>query len=277
MDSSHPITNVHPTAVVDKAATVADGVEIGPYCVIGPNVVLGEGVRIHSHAVIAGHTTIGAYTVVHPFASLGLSPQHLSYKGEPTRLVIGHNNVIREHVTMHVGTAHGAMETRVGNHCFFMAGCHVAHDCIIEDHVILTNNVALGGHANVGEYANIGGLSGVHQYVRIGKHAMIGGVTGVDKDVIPYALAMGNRARLTGLNIVGLRRRGFSREDIRSLRTAYGLLFSQGGTLADRLVELAELFSGQAGVMDIVNFIRVDSSRPICTPVAGNGNGMAAD
>ncbi len=273
MDTSHPMANIHPTAVIDKAATLARGVEIGPYCLIGPHVVLGEGVRILSHAVVDGHTTIGAQTVVHPFASLGLSPQHLSYKGEPTRLVIGHDNVIREHVTMHIGTAQGTMETRVGNHCFFMAGCHVAHDCIIEDHVILTNNVALGGHVRVGEYANIGGLSGVHQYVRIGKHAMIGGVTGVDKDVIPFALAMGNRARLTGLNLVGLRRRGFSREDLRALRTAYGLLFSQGGTLAERLNEVADLFAGQPAVMDIINFIREDSSRPICTPAAGNGNG----
>jgi UDP-N-acetylglucosamine acyltransferase len=267
------MANIHPTAVVDKAATLARGVEIGPYCVIGPDVVLEEAVRVLSHAVVDGNTTVGAHTVVHPFASLGLSPQHLSYKGEPTRLVIGHHNVIREHVTMHVGTAQGAKETRVGNHCLFMAGCHVAHDCVIEDNVILTNSVALGGHVIVGEYANIGGLSGVHQYVRIGKHAMIGGVTGVDKDVIPYALAMGNRARLTGLNIVGLRRRGFSREDIRSLRAAYGLLFSQGGTMAERLNEVTDLFSGRAGVMDIIDFIRADSSRPICTPVAGNGNG----
>ena len=273
MDTTLQMTKIHPTAVVDNAATFARDVEIGPYCVIGPNVVLGEGVRVLSHAVIDGHTSIGEHTVIHPFASLGLSPQHLSYKGEPTRLVIGHHNVIREHVTMHVGTAQGAMETRVGNHSFFMAGCHVAHDCVIEDHVILTNNVALGGHVHVGEYANVGGLSGVHQHVRIGKHAMIGGVTGVDKDVIPYALVMGNRARLNGLNIVGLRRRGFSREDIQSLRTAYGLLFSQGGTMAERLTEVADLFGTHPGVMDIINFIREDSLRPICTPVAVNGNG----
>ncbi len=267
------MTRIHPTAVVDKNAKLAGTVEIGPYCVIGPNVVLGDGVKIISHAVIDGHTSVGANTVIYPFASLGLSPQHLSYKGEPTRLTIGANNVIREHVTMHVGTAQGSMETKVGNHSFFMAGCHVAHDCVIEDHVILTNNVALGGHVHVGEYANIGGLSGVHQYVRIGKHSMIGGVTGVDKDVIPYALVMGNRARMNGLNIVGLRRRGFSRDDIRTLRTAYGLLFSQGGTMAERLNEVSDLFPDNAGVMDIVNFIREDSSRPICTPAAGNGNG----
>ena len=251
---------------------------IGPYCTIGRHVVLDDGVHLMSHVVIDGHTTVGAHTVVHPFASLGLAPQHLKYKGEPTRLIIGANNVIREHVTMHVGTARRRMETRMGNNCFFMVGSHVAHDCVIEDHVILTNSVALGGHVRVGEYAIIGGLSGVHQYVRIGKHAMIGGVTGVEKDVIPYALAMGNRARLVGLNIVGLRRRGFSRDDISALRTAYGLLFSQGGTMAERLNEVADLFAAHAGVMDIINFIREDSSRPkpICTPfVATNGNGNA--
>lgn len=254
---------------------MGEGVQIGPYCTIGPNVVLGDNVRLISHVVVDGHTTVGANTVVHPFASLGLQPQHLRYNGEPSRLVIGESNTIREHVTMHIGTEQGRMETRVGSHCFFMVGSHVAHDCVISDHVILTNNVALGGHVEIGEYAIIGGLSGVHQYVRIGKHAMIGGVTGVEKDVIPYALAMGNRARLTGLNIVGLRRRGFSREDIRSLRTAYGLLFSQGGTMAERLNEVAELFKDHAGVMDIINFIREDSTRPMCTPGIVNGNGAA--
>ncbi len=258
---------------MDGRAEIGRDVQIGPYCVIGPHVVLEDGVHLMSHVVVEGHTTIGAHTVVHPFASLGLSPQHLNYKGEATKLIIGHHNVIREHATMHVGTAQGRTVTRVGNHCFFMVGSHVAHDCVIEDHVILVNAVALGGHVHIGEYAIVGGLSGVHQYVRIGKHAMIGGVTGVEKDVIPYALAMGNRAKLTGLNLVGLKRRGFSREDIRSLRTAYGLLFSQGGTMAERLNEVSDLFASHAGVMDIINFIREDSSRPICTPGVTNGNG----
>jgi UDP-N-acetylglucosamine acyltransferase len=259
--------------VVDRNATLGRGVVIGPYCVIGPGAVIGDDVRLMSHVVIDGHTSIGAQTTVHPFASLGLAPQHLKYRDEPTRLVIGERNTIREHVTMHVGTAQGAGETRVGSDCFFMVGSHVAHDCVVEDHAILINSVALGGHVHVGEYAIIGGLSGVHQFVRIGKHAMIGGVSGVEKDVIPYALAMGNRARLTGLNIVGLRRRGFSREDIRLLRTAYGLLFSQGSTMAERLNEVADVFASHAAVMEIVNFIREDSTRPICMPGTVNGNG----
>lgn len=273
MDTTPINLRIHATALVHSGAEIGRDVEIGPYCTVGPNAVLEEGVRLVSHVVVDGHTTIGAHTKVHPFASLGLPPQDLKYKGEPTKLIIGHHNIIREHATMHVGTVQGHGETRVGNHCFFMVGSHVAHDCVVEDHVILINSVALGGHVHVGEYAIIGGLSGVHQYVRIGKHAMIGGVTGVEKDVIPYALAMGNRAKLTGLNLVGLKRRGFSREDIRSLRTAYGLLFAPGGTMAERLNEVSDLFAGHAGVMDIINFIRVDSTRPICTPGAANGNG----
>lgn len=274
MDTARALPQIHATAIVDPDARLADGVRIGPYCTIGPNVSLAEGVTLMSHVVVDGHTSIGAGTVVHPFASIGLAPQHLRYRGEPSRLAIGANNVIREHVTMHTGTAQGGMETRVGSHCFFMVGSHVAHDCVVEDHVILTNAVALGGHVHVGEYAILGGLSGVHQYVRIGKHAMIGGVTGVETDIIPYGSAKGNRARLTGLNIIGLKRRGFSREDVRALRTAYGLLFSQGGTMAERLNEVADLFASHAGVMDIVNFIRADSSRALCTPQSGaNGNG----
>jgi UDP-N-acetylglucosamine acyltransferase len=234
---------------------------------------MADGVQLVSHVVVDGHTTIGGGTVIHPFASIGLAPQHLRYRGEPSRLTIGENTVIREHVTMHTGTAQGGMETRVGSNCFFMVGSHVAHDCVVEDNVILTNSVALGGHVHVGEYAIIGGLSGVHQYVRIGKHAMIGGVTGVETDIIPYGSAKGNRAKLTGLNIIGLKRRGFSREDVRALRTAYGLLFSQGGTMVERLNEVADLFGNHAGVMDIINFIRADSSRALCTPAATNGNG----
>ncbi len=273
MDSTIQSQHIHSTALVDNQAQLDGNVEIGPYCVVGPNARLGDGVRLMSHVVVDGYTSIGAHTTVHPFASLGLAPQHTKCNGDGAHLVIGEHNIIREHVTIHVGTKSGRMETRVGNHCFLMVGSHVAHDCIIDDHVILTNNVALGGHVTIGEYAVVGGLSGVHQHVRIGKHAMVGGVTGVEKDVIPYALAMGNRAKLTGLNIVGLRRRGFSREDIRSLRTAYGLLFSQEGTMSERIIEVADLFSEHAGVMDIINFIREDSSRPICTPAAINGNG----
>lgn len=267
------MAQIHATAVIDPAAVIADDVIVGPYCVIGPGVELKENVNLKSHVVLDGNTTVGANTVIHPFASLGLQPQHARFKGEASTLVIGENNTIREHVTMHPGTEAGGMATNVGDNCLFMVGSHVAHDCSVGNDVILTNNVALGGHVSVGEYAIIGGLSGIHQYVRVGKHSMIGGCSAVESDVIPYGSVKGNRARLSGLNIIGLRRRGFSREDIRSLRTAYGLLFSQGGNMAERISEVSDLFADHPGVTDILNFIRAESSRAICQPVNSNGNG----
>ncbi len=270
------MTNFHATAVVHASAEIAPDVEIGPYCVIGANVKIEKGVKLHSHVVVDNFTSIGEGTVINPFVSLGLPPQHLRYKDEPTRLEIGKNNIIREHVTMHRGTAQGSMVTKVGDNCLFMVGSHVAHDCEIENNVILTNGVALGGHVHLGEFAIIGGQCGIQQFVRVGKHAMVGGKTGVDRDIIPYGAVQGNRAHLTGLNLIGLKRRGFSRDDIQKLRAAFGLLFSQDGTMAERLNEVADLYASQSGVMDIVNFIRAESSRPLCTPLAasnGNGNG----
>jgi UDP-N-acetylglucosamine acyltransferase len=266
------MTKIHPTAVVDAKATIAASAEIGPYCVIGPEVTLGDGVKLLAHVMIEGRTSVGANSVIYPYSALGLAPQHLKYKGEDSELVIGANTQVREHVTMHLGTRQGEMKTRVGDNCFIMVGAHVAHDCVIEDNAILTNGVALGGHVVIGEFAIVGGQCGVQQFVRVGRHAMIGGKTGVDRDIIPYGSAQGNRARLTGLNLIGLKRRGFSRDDIQKLRSAYGLLFSHEGTIADRINEVADLYSNHTGVMDIVNFIRADSTRPLCTPVA-NGNG----
>jgi UDP-N-acetylglucosamine acyltransferase len=265
---------IHNTAIVDSDATISKSAVIGPYCVIGPNVNLGESVVLKSHVIVDGYTNIGAGTIVYPFSSLGLPPQHSGFKGENSNLVIGENNVIRENVTMHPGTKTGRMNTSIADNCLFMVGSHVAHDCVISNNVILTNNVALGGHVVIGEYAIIGGLSGVHQYVRIGKHAMIGGCSGVENDVIPYGSVKGNRARLNGLNVVGLRRRGFSREDIRSLRTAYGLLFSQDGNLSQKISEVSDLFPGHPGVEDIIKFIRVGSARGFCQPPSVNGNGI---
>jgi UDP-N-acetylglucosamine acyltransferase len=228
-------------------------------------------VTLHSHAVVDGRTTIAEGTRVFPFASIGLEPQDLKYRGEESALVIGRNNTIREYVTMNPGTTGGGMVTRIGDNCLFMIGAHVAHDCQIGDHVIMANNASLGGHVVVEEYAVLGGLCGVHQYVRIGKHAMIGGMSGVDRDVIPYGQVMGDRARLCGLNIIGMQRRSFSREDIQGLRNAYQFLFSSGGTLSDRVNETAERFSGVGPVDDIIDFIRADSSRAICQPKGPNG------
>jgi UDP-N-acetylglucosamine acyltransferase len=216
--------------------------------------------------VVGGITTIGDNTKVFPFASLGLAPQDLKFKGERSTLTIGKNCTIREHVTMNPGTEGDKMKTVVGDNCLFMVGSHVAHDCIVGNNVILANNATLAGHVEVGDFAIIGGLSAVHQFVRIGKHAMIGGMSGIENDVIPYGQATGERANLVGLNLVGLKRRGFERDDINTLRTAYRLLFSPEGTLAERINDAGTRFKENEVVTEILAFMRTDSSRAICQP-----------
>lgn len=258
---------IHPTAVVEDGAQIGENVSVGPFCIIGGDVVLEAGVDLHGHVVVGGRTRIGANTKVFPFAAIGLAPQDLKYRGEPSELIVGCNNIIREHVTMNPGTEGGGMVTRIGNNCLFMTGAHVAHDCDISDNVILVNNATLAGHVQVSEWAIIGGLSAIHQFVRIGRHAMVGGMSGVENDVIPYGSVVGNRARLSGLNIVGLRRRSFTRDTIHSLRNAYRLLFAPEGTMAERIEDVAQLFEDTEPVMEIVNFIRADTARAICQPI----------
>ena len=263
------MNDIHATAIVDSAASIADGVTIGPYCIVGANVEIGGGTSLTSHVVIEGRSKIGENCRIFPFASIGHSPQDLKFEGEPSELIVGDNNTIREYVTIHPGTRGGGMVTRVGNNGLFMIGAHIAHDCIIGDNVIMANNASLGGHVVIEDFAILGGLSGVHQFVRIGRHAMVGGMTGVDSDVIPYGSVMGERAHLSGLNIVGLKRRGFGREDIHALRRAYRLLFAHEGTMAERLSDVAEIFPDHEAVMAIVEFIRSESSRPVCQPKDG--------
>lgn len=261
---------IHPTAIVEPGAALGSDVAIGPYCCVGPEVELGDGVTLVSHAVVTGRTTVGPGTRIFPFASIGHAPQDLKYKGEKSRLIIGRDNIIREYVTMNPGTAGGRMVTRVGDHGLFMIGVHIAHDCRVGDHVVMANNATLGGHVEVGDYAILGGLSAVHQFVRVGHHAMIGGMSGVEHDVIPFGSAMGDRARLCGLNIIGCKRRGISRDDIHALRTAYRLLFAQEGTMNERLDDVVEMFHDNEAVMEIVDFIRADSTRAVCQPRAEN-------
>lgn len=262
---------VHSSAIVAAGAKLGEGVEIGPFCVVGAHVELGANVKLHSHVVVEGHTSIGARCSIFPFASIGHQPQDLKFKGEPSRLEIGEDTIIREHVTMNPGTAGGGMLTRVGSKCLIMVGSHVAHDCKLGNNVIMANNATLGGHVVVEDFAFLGGLCAVHQFVRIGRHAMVGGMSGVENDVIPYGSVMGDRARLGGLNLVGLKRRGFSREDIHSLRTAYRLLFAQEGTMAERIGDVAQLFSATKAVQEIVDFIKADSQRALCQPRSTNG------
>lgn len=260
------MTSIHPTAVVDEEACLADGVEVGPYSVVGPHVTLGARTKIGSHVVIEGHTEIGENCSVHAFAALGDAPQHAGHRGEPTRLVIGARNLIREHVTMHCGTAMGHGVTTVGSDGFFMVGVHVGHDCIVGDHVIMANNATLGGHVVLGDFVIMGGLSAAHQNIRIGRHAFVGGMAGVNHDVIPFGNVWGNHAHLEGLNLVGLKRRGFSREAINTLRAAYRMLFAEEGTFQERLDDTADAYAESPEVMEIVDFIRADASRPLTTP-----------
>jgi UDP-N-acetylglucosamine acyltransferase len=258
--------DVHPTAIVDPRAELSEEVHVGPYCLIGAGVRLGARVRLESHVVVTGRTTVGEGCRVFPFACLGHRPQDLKYRGEETELVIGRNNQIREHVTMHPGTAGGGGITRVGDDGLYMAAIHVAHDCRVGDGVIMANNTTLGGHVEVLDHAYLGGLCAVHQFVRIGRQAMIGGLAGVEQDVIPYGMVLGNRAYLNGLNIVGMKRRGVSREEIQGLRTAYRLLFAPEGAFAERLAEVAGQFANHGRVMELVDFIRSADSRAICMP-----------
>jgi UDP-N-acetylglucosamine acyltransferase len=260
------MAKVHATAVVDTAARLGEGVEIGPYCIVGPGVTLGARTRLLSHVNIEGLTELGEDCVVHPFASLGGPPQHASHKGDETRLIIGDRNLIREHVTMNVGSSLGAGVTRIGSDVTFFAGAHVGHDCVVGDRVLLTNLATLAGHVQVGDFAILGGLAGVHQHVRIGRHAYVGALAAVPRDVIPFGMAWGNHAHLDGLNLVGLKRRGFSRDQIHTLRAAYRELFGEGGSFQDRVAAVADGYARSPQVMEIIDFIRSDSSRAICMP-----------
>jgi len=261
------MSSIHPSAIVEAGAKIGDDVVIGPYCWVAANVELEPGVRLESHVVVAGRTRIGERTRIFPFAAIGHQPQDLKYAGEPSELVVGRDNVIREHVTINPGTRGGGMLTEIGDRCLLMAGAHVAHDCRLGDNVILVNNAVLGGHVVLGDHAIVGGLAAIHQFVRIGQHAMIGGMSGVEQDVIPFGSAMGNRASLAGLNLVGLKRRGFARDEIHRLRAAYRMLFAAGGTWRSRIDEVAAAHPDSALVQDVVDFVRQASARGICQPL----------
>ena len=260
---------IHPYAIVSHSARLGAGVSIGPFCTVGPDVELGDGVALVSHVVVAGQTRIGEGTRVFPFASLGHEPQDLKYRGERTELRIGRDCLIREGVTMNPGTAAGGAQTVIGDRSVFLAQAHVAHDCRVGNDVIFSNNVMLAGHCSVGDHAILGGGAAVHQFVRIGRHSFIGGLAGIEHDVIPYGIALGNRAHLAGLNVVGLKRRGFSREQIHELRRAYRLLFSSPGTLKERVDAVAAEFADDAQVAEVLAFLREGGDRAICTPRDG--------
>jgi len=260
---------VHASACVEEGAELGRDVEIGPFCHVGKGAKLMDGVRLISHVSVAGDTTIGPRARVFPFASIGHEPQDLKYRGEAVRLVIGEDCLIREGVTMNPGTAGGGSETIVGARCVFLANAHVAHDCRLGDNVILSNNVMLAGHCQIGDFAILSGGAAAHQFVRIGAHAFVGGLAGVENDIIPFGIALGNRASLAGINFVGLKRRGYSHQAIHELRRAYKMLFAEKGTLKERVEDVAAAFPNEEAVQQIVAFLRAGGDRAVCTPRAG--------
>jgi UDP-N-acetylglucosamine acyltransferase len=256
------MSGIDPSARIAAGAAIGNGVTIGPFCVIGADVVIGDFCRLVSHVHVAGHTTIGARTVISPFVSLGTPPQSTRYRGGPTRLVVGADCDIREGVTMNTGTEDDRGVTEVGDKCFFMVGSHVAHDCKVGSHVTFANNVVLGGHVSVGDNVVFGGQAAVRQFVRIGDGAMIVGLSGVRADVIPWGTVQGPLADLVGLNVVGMRRRGFAKADILRLRRAYRALFFGAGTFRERLDKIAAVAEGNPLITGMIDFIRA-GKRPL--------------
>lgn len=256
---------IHPSAVIEEGAQIADGCTVGPFCHIGPEVVLEKGVTLKSHVVVTGDTVIGEDTLIHSFAVIGDIPQDKKFGGEKTKLVVGKRNRIREHVTMNAGTAGGGGLTKVGDDGLFMAGCHVAHDCIIGNNVILVNNSAVAGHCIIEDDVIVGGLCGVHQFVRIGRGAIIGAVTMVTNDVIPYGLVQAQRGKLDGLNLVGLKRRGVSRSDITALRAAFQMLAQGEGAFQERAKRLSDETTSDY-VKEITDFVLAETDRHFLTP-----------
>ena len=260
------MTGIHPTAIVEDGARIGADVTVGPFSLIGSKVSLADGVTVEARVIILGRTTIGERTRIWPQAYIGGPPQDLSYRDEDTAIEIGADCIIRENATVHCGTVHGRGMTTIGNHCFMMVGSHVAHDCVVGDHVILTNNAMLGGHVEVGDFAILGGGAAVQQRVRIGVHCFIGGVSGVERDVVPYAMAVGQHASISGINVRGLKRRGFDHEGIMALRAAYRMFFSSHAPRAERIAALERAYGDVAVIAPLVEFLRSAGDRPLTMP-----------
>jgi UDP-N-acetylglucosamine acyltransferase len=240
------MTRIHVTAVVDSKAEIANDVEIGPYSIIGPNVKIGAGTKIGSHTIIEGYTSIGKENNFAHFASIGGAPQDMKYRGEPTQLMIGDRNTIREFTTIHTGTAQDEGITRIGNDNWIMAYVHIAHDCQVGNHTIFASNAQIAGHVHVEDWAILGGMSGVHQFVRIGQHAMLGGASALVQDIPPFVMAAGEKASPHGVNVEGLKRRGFTTETIAALRQAYKVLYKDGLSFEDAKIEIQKMVAAHA-------------------------------
>lgn len=260
------MTEIHPTAIVEDGARLGSGVRIGPFCVVSAGAEIGDRTVLRSHVVISGHTRIGSDCQIFPFASLGSAPQDLKYRGEKNQLVIGDRNVIREYVTMNAGTKPDQRLTQVGSDSMFMTAAHIAHDCVVGNGVVFANAATLGGFVTVGDNVIIGGLAAVHQFVRVGRNAIIGGVSAVVNDVIPYGMVAGDRAQLGGLNIIGMKRRSMSRQQIHNMRKAYRIIFSDMAALEKQLGMAQDAFPDDGNVADLIAFMRGHSDRHYCLP-----------
>lgn len=258
-----PMGKIHSTAIVNPCAELDTDVEVGPYCVVGPNVKIGKGTRIKSHVVIEGNTTVGEHNTVFQFATVGSIPQDLKYKGEDSQLIIGSHNTVREFASLNPGTEGGGMITRLGNHNLLMMYCHIAHDCIIGDFNVIANGATLGGHVVVEDYAIVGGLVGIHQFVKIGTGAILGAGSMVSKDVAPYCNATGDRAKVRGLNLEGLKRKKFSHEQIDALKKTYRIVFRSGLRTREALERVRREVPQTAEVRRMVEFIE-GSKRGVC-------------
>ncbi|TGY87416.1 acyl-ACP--UDP-N-acetylglucosamine O-acyltransferase [Marinicauda algicola] len=258
-------SKIHPTAIVDPEASIGEDVEIGPYCIVGAKVVIKARTRLISHVTIYGRTEIGEDCAIYPFVVLGSPPQDFKYKGGDVSLVIGPRNTLREHTTMHLGTESGRGVTRIGADGYYMVGSHVAHDCIVGDRVVFANNATLGGGVTLGDYVIMGGLAAIHQNCRVGRHAFVGAGSSVTGDVIPYGM-VDNDGWLAGLNLVGLKRRGFSRDVIHDLRAAYRMIYATEGKFTERVEDAARLFGEREEVREVIAFIQTPAARPLCTP-----------
>ncbi|MDG2355146.1 MAG: acyl-ACP--UDP-N-acetylglucosamine O-acyltransferase [Paracoccaceae bacterium] len=260
----HVSSKIHPSSEVDEGVRIGQNCIIGPFCSISSNAQLEDEVELLSHVSIAGSTSIGNKTKIWPFASIGHQPQDLKFSGEHSEVIIGAENKIRESVSINPGTSGGGGVTKVGNECLFMLGSHVGHDCNLGNKIVLANNASLAGHVIIGDGVHIGGLSGIHQFVRIGEGAFVGALSMVTKDVIPYGMVYGERARLMGLNLVGLRRTGFETEMIKGLKTVYTEIFSDSGTLQSRLEIIED--TGNPLVDKLLTFVGGENNRSLLCP-----------
>lgn len=254
---------IHPTAIIDAGAKIGSNVNIGAYTIIGPDVEIGADSEIQHHVVIEGPTIIGSGCRIFPFASIGLEPQDKKYHGEESFLVIGNNNTIREYVTINRGTEANKGETRIGNNGWIMACCHIAHDCVLGNNITMSNGATLGGHVTVEDHVIIGGLSGIHQFCKLGQYAMVGGQSMVPQDIAPFSLVSGNRARLSGVNFVGLKRNGFSQSDIDDVNLAYSIFFRSGLTRKDAIEKIKQSFSNKQHIHLFTDFVE-SSERGVC-------------